>query len=63
LIAPQICGHGAHGRQTIIRRPGHKKQRLEATDKDRIKGSVGQAKGVVTEAVGKTTGDAKLEVE
>jgi hypothetical protein len=26
---------------------------LEATDKDRIKGSVGQARGVVTEAVGK----------
>jgi uncharacterized protein YjbJ (UPF0337 family) len=32
-------------------------------DKDRIKGSVEQAKGVVKEAVGKATGDAKLEVE
>ena len=32
-------------------------------DKDRIKGSVEQAKGVVKEAVGKAMGDAKLEVE
>ena len=32
-------------------------------DKDRIKGSVEQAKGSVKEAVGKATGDAKLEVE
>ena len=32
-------------------------------DKDRIKGSVEQAKGVVKEAVGKATGDAKLDVE
>jgi uncharacterized protein YjbJ (UPF0337 family) len=32
-------------------------------DKDRIKGSVEQAKGVLKEAVGKGTGDAKLEVE
>ena len=32
-------------------------------DKDRIKGSVEQAKGVVKEVVGKATGDAKLEVE
>ena len=32
-------------------------------DKDRIKGSVEQAKGAVEEVVGKATGDAKLEVE
>ena len=32
-------------------------------DKDRIKGSVEQAKGSVKEAFGKVTGDAKLEVE
>jgi len=32
-------------------------------DKDRIKGSVEQIKGSVREAVGKATGDAKLEVE
>ena len=32
-------------------------------DKDRIKGSVEQAKGAVKEAVGKAAGDAKLEVE
>jgi uncharacterized protein YjbJ (UPF0337 family) len=32
-------------------------------DKDRIKGSVEQAKGVLKEAVGKATGDAKLKVE
>jgi uncharacterized protein YjbJ (UPF0337 family) len=32
-------------------------------DKDRIKGSVEQAKGSVKESVGKVTGDAKLEVE
>jgi uncharacterized protein YjbJ (UPF0337 family) len=34
-----------------------------AMDKDRIKGSAQQAKGVVKEAVGKVTGDAKLESE
>jgi uncharacterized protein YjbJ (UPF0337 family) len=32
-------------------------------DKDRIKGTVEQAKGAVKEAVGKAAGDAKLEVE
>ena len=32
-------------------------------DKDRIKGSAQQAKGAVKEAVGKVTGDAKLEAE
>jgi uncharacterized protein YjbJ (UPF0337 family) len=30
-------------------------------DKDRIKGSAKQVKGAVKEAVGKATGDAKLE--
>jgi uncharacterized protein YjbJ (UPF0337 family) len=32
-------------------------------DKDRIKGSAGQAKGKVEEVVGKATGDSKLESE
>ena len=32
-------------------------------DKDRIKGSVQQAKGQVKEVAGKLTGDAKLEAE
>jgi uncharacterized protein YjbJ (UPF0337 family) len=32
-------------------------------DKDRIKGTVEQAKGAVKEAAGKVAGDAKLEVE
>ena len=32
-------------------------------DKDRIKGSAKQAKGAVKEAIGKVTGDAKLETE
>ena len=32
-------------------------------DKDRIKGSAEQAKGKVKEAVGKVSGDAKLEGE
>jgi uncharacterized protein YjbJ (UPF0337 family) len=32
-------------------------------DKDRIKGSLKQAKGNVKEVVGKVTGDAKLEAE
>jgi uncharacterized protein YjbJ (UPF0337 family) len=32
-------------------------------DKDRIKGSAQQAKGVVKEVIGKVTGDAKLETE
>ena len=32
-------------------------------DKDRIKGSVKQAKGAVKEAAGKATGDSKLESE
>jgi uncharacterized protein YjbJ (UPF0337 family) len=32
-------------------------------DKDRVKGSVEQAKGTVKEVVGKITGDAKLETE
>ena len=42
---------------------GRKNRGLEIMDKDRIKGSVEQAKGSVKEAVGKATGDAKLEVE
>lgn len=32
-------------------------------DKDRIKGSFDQAKGLVKEGVGKMTGDEKLEAE
>jgi uncharacterized protein YjbJ (UPF0337 family) len=32
-------------------------------DKDRIKGAGDQAKGAVKEAVGKVTGDAKLQAE
>lgn len=32
-------------------------------DKDRIKGSAKQAKGAIKEAVGKLTGDAKLQGE
>lgn len=32
-------------------------------DKDRIKGSLKQAKGKVKEIAGKVTGDAKLEAE
>ena len=32
-------------------------------DKDRIKGTVEQAKGAVKEAIGKAAGDAKLEIE
>ena len=32
-------------------------------DKDRIKGSLDQAKGKIKEGVGKATGDSKLETE
>lgn len=32
-------------------------------DKDRIKGSVNQAKGALKDAAGKITGDAKLQAE
>jgi uncharacterized protein YjbJ (UPF0337 family) len=32
-------------------------------DKDRIKGSFDQTKGAVKDAVGKATGDAKLQTE
>lgn len=32
-------------------------------DKDRVKGSLKQAKGAVKEAIGKATGDAKLTGE
>jgi uncharacterized protein YjbJ (UPF0337 family) len=35
----------------------------QAMDKDRIKGVARQAKGAVKEAIGKATGDAKLEAE
>jgi uncharacterized protein YjbJ (UPF0337 family) len=34
-----------------------------AMDKDRIEGSANQAKGSVKEAVGKVTGDAKMQTE
>lgn len=32
-------------------------------DKDRVEGSLHQAKGAIKEAVGKVTGDAKTEAE
>ena len=32
-------------------------------DKDRLKGSVRQAKGTLKEVIGRVTGDAKLEAE
>ena len=34
-----------------------------AMDKDRIKGSAQQAKGAVEKAVGRATGDAKMQAE
>jgi uncharacterized protein YjbJ (UPF0337 family) len=49
--------------ETIHWRRRPKNRGLETMDKDRIKGSVEQAKGSVKEAVGKAAGDAKLEVE
>jgi uncharacterized protein YjbJ (UPF0337 family) len=38
-------------------------QRRQDMDKDRIEGSLEQAKGKVKEVAGKVTGDAKLEGE
>ena len=38
-------------------------ERIINMDEDRIKGSAHQAKGAVKEAVGKFTGDGKLEAE
>jgi uncharacterized protein YjbJ (UPF0337 family) len=42
--------------------PTHARRKPDM-DKDRIKGSAEQAKGAVKEAVGKVTGDSKLEAE
>src|SRR3977135_2053641 len=42
--------------------PTHARRKTDM-DKDRIKGSAEQAKGAVKEAVGKVTGDSKLEAE
>jgi uncharacterized protein YjbJ (UPF0337 family) len=41
----------------------HTREKENDMDKDRIKGSADQAKGAVKEAVGKMTGDSKLEAE
>ena len=38
-------------------------QQERTVDKDRIKGSATQAKGAVKEAVGKMTGDSKLQAD
>jgi uncharacterized protein YjbJ (UPF0337 family) len=38
-------------------------ERMIQMDKDRIKGSAQQATGVAKEAIGKLTGDGKLEAE
>jgi uncharacterized protein YjbJ (UPF0337 family) len=43
-------------------RSPHEQWRLKM-DKDRIEGSVEQAKGKVKDVAGKVTGDAKLEAE
>jgi len=57
----------AHCRSSrMIRAAGPRKeieQRIRQMDKDRIAGTVKQAKGAVKEAAGKVTGDAKLETE
>src|SRR4030081_896211 len=47
---------------TLSRIPTHARRKTDM-DKDRIKGSAEQAKGAVKEAVGKVTGDSKLEAE
>ena len=36
---------------------------MKGQDKDRIEGAAREAKGAVKEAMGKATGDAKLETE
>jgi uncharacterized protein YjbJ (UPF0337 family) len=48
------------GRCSVFPRTREKETEM---DKDRIKGSAEQAKGAVKEAVGKVTGDSKLEGE
>jgi uncharacterized protein YjbJ (UPF0337 family) len=40
-----------------------KSQEISMVDKDRVEGSLEQAKGKVKEVVGKVTGDSKLEGE
>jgi uncharacterized protein YjbJ (UPF0337 family) len=57
------CGNDAAA-QTLIRRTIQKTEQSRRTmDKDRIKGSLDQAKGKIKEGVGKATGDSKLETE
>jgi uncharacterized protein YjbJ (UPF0337 family) len=48
---------------TLFGIPTHTREKETKMDKDRIKGSAEQAKGAVKEAVGKVTGDSKLEGE
>ena len=55
----QIAHRGARADLTF----SHHHGRRSTMDKDRVKGSLKQAKGAVKEAIGKATGDAKLESE
>jgi uncharacterized protein YjbJ (UPF0337 family) len=62
--APQITPH-AIGNKTLTQLLSFHSTHSEDTamDKDRIEGSVEQAKGSVKEAAGKVLGDKKLETE
>jgi uncharacterized protein YjbJ (UPF0337 family) len=46
-----------------VARGRHQQQEGRTMDKDRVAGSANQAKGAVKEAIGKVTGDAKLQAD
>src|SRR5664280_2220898 len=64
-IRPHVCGGGTfiHVHSLSPRSQHPHNERTNKMNKDRIQGSVEQAKGKVKEVAGKVTGDSKLESE
>jgi uncharacterized protein YjbJ (UPF0337 family) len=64
-VAARMCGGAGSGRYHAEReiQPNFEHLLETSMDKDRVEGSVKQAKGAVKEAWGKVTGDAKTQAE
>jgi len=61
---PVVVGSGNHSLdRSFFLSPVGELNKEQTMDKDRIKGSAKQVKGAVKEAVGKVTGDAKLQAD
>jgi uncharacterized protein YjbJ (UPF0337 family) len=60
---PKVAARNDAARKSLFNRAHSNNQEGQPMNKDRIEGSLEQAKGKAKEVAGKVTGDSKLEAE